>query len=176
MTNSETTQVIDPTPKPQSYTYVPVKNPSNNITQIAFNGTNFDKWSSGLTLALLAKGKLGYVNGTIPKPATNVVDFESWRSQNALVTAWLYNSLDPTIRRTISYRPEAKLMWVDIRNRFCQNNDARIFRLQAKLVSCRQGPTETLINYYGRLTKLWDDIQEADPIRLAPVTRAHVFW
>ncbi|XP_074294004.1 uncharacterized protein LOC141621271 [Silene latifolia] len=55
-------------------------------------------------------------------------------------------------------------MWVDIRNRFCQNNDAHIFRLQAELVACTQGPTESLITYYGRLTKLWDDIQEADPI------------
>ncbi|XP_074267142.1 uncharacterized protein LOC141590449 [Silene latifolia] len=114
MATPENNQVIEPTPKPPSYTYVTVENPNTNITQILFNGANFNEWSRGLTLALLAKGKLGYVDGTIPKPATTAAEFEPWRSQNALVTAWLYNSLEPPIRRTISYRPEAKQMWVDI--------------------------------------------------------------
>ncbi|XP_074271559.1 uncharacterized protein LOC141595490 [Silene latifolia] len=162
MTNSDTT-IIDSS-KPSNYSYIHVKNPGTNITQVFFNGKNYDKWSRTFNLALLAKGKLGYIDGTVVKPASTATNFEAWRSANALVTMWIFNSIDSSLRNQISLRPEAKQVWLDIRHRFCQQNDARIYHLQAELVACRQGPTESLMDYYGRLTKLWDDLSEVDPL------------
>ncbi|XP_074310508.1 uncharacterized protein LOC141646536 [Silene latifolia] len=163
MTNPENTEIVD-TSKPQNYSFIHVENPSNNITQVMFNGHNYDEWSRTFLLALLAKGKSEFLDGTVTKPATTAANYQSWRSTNALVTAWIFNSLDTSIRKMISLRPEAKQVWTDIKNRFCQNNDARIYRLQADLLACRQGPTESLMAYYGRLTTIWDDILDIDPL------------
>ncbi|XP_074306286.1 uncharacterized protein LOC141641526 [Silene latifolia] len=112
----------------------------------------------------MAKGKLGYINGTIKKPSSTADSYESWESTNALVTLWIFNKIAPSVRKQISLRPEAKQVWEDIKNRFCQTNEARVYQLQAELMACRQGPTESLMDYNGRLTTIWDAIIEHDPL------------
>ncbi|XP_074267284.1 uncharacterized protein LOC141590608 [Silene latifolia] len=149
---------------PQPQNLIHVKNPGAKITLIAFNGNNYDEWSHDFQLAILAKGKLGYIDSIVKKPASTDSTFETWRLTNALVTAWIYNSIEYTLREQISRQPEAKLLWDDIKNRFCQTNDARIYKLQADLMACRQGPTESLMNYYGRMIQIWDEILESDPL------------
>ncbi|XP_074270894.1 uncharacterized protein LOC141594803 [Silene latifolia] len=148
----------------QTYSVIQVENPSTNITLVLFNGSNSDEWSHSFLLAILAKGKDGYIDGSVPKPAETAATFKQWRSTNALVTAWIFNSIEPTLRNQITSRPEAKLLWQDIKNRFCQGNDPQIYQLQADLVACRQGPSESLLSYYGRVVKLWDDIMTLDPL------------
>ncbi|XP_074265361.1 uncharacterized protein LOC141587788 [Silene latifolia] len=68
------------------------------------------------------------------------------------------------MRREISLRPEAKLVWLDVKNRFCQANEARIYQLQNDLHACRQGATESLVDYFGRLTAIWDALVDQDPL------------
>ncbi|XP_074270916.1 uncharacterized protein LOC141594824 [Silene latifolia] len=154
MTNSE---IVD-TAKPPSVSFVHVENTGHSITPVVFNGNNYDEWSRSFQLALMAKGKLGYLDGTITKPSATAATFETWQSTNALVTMWIYNTIDSNLRNQITLRPEAKLVWTDIKNRFCQVNEARIYQLQADLMACRQGPTEPLVTYYGRMTAIWNAI------------------
>ncbi|XP_074290259.1 uncharacterized protein LOC141616991 [Silene latifolia] len=163
MTNADGAEVINSTPS-QQYSIIHVENTGTNITQIAFNGSNYDEWSRSFSLALIAKGKEGYIDGTTSKPAETDASYPTWRSTNALVTGWIFNSIEPATRRTISTRSEAKQIWLDIKNRFCQGNDPRIFQLEADLIACRQGPTEPLMTYYRRLIKIWDDIAMYDPL------------
>ncbi|XP_074303348.1 uncharacterized protein LOC141637827 [Silene latifolia] len=160
MTNSET---VNTTATP-SYSFVHVENTGHSITPVVFNGNNYDEWSRSFHLALMAKGKLGYIDGTIFKPTATATNFETWQSTNALVTMWIFNTIAPTLRNQVSLRPEAKQVWMDIKNRFCQINEARIYQLQADLMACRQGPTETLVSYYGRMTAIWNGIMELDAI------------
>ncbi|XP_074306670.1 uncharacterized protein LOC141641925 [Silene latifolia] len=160
MTNSE---IIDTT-KPPSVSYVHVENTGHSITPVVFNGNNYDEWSRSFQLALMAKGKLGYIDGTIVKPSATAATFDTWQSTNALVTMWIFNTIDSTIRSQISLRPEAKQVWSDIKTRFCQINEARIYQLQADLLACRQGPTESLVTYYGRMTAIWNAISELDAL------------
>ncbi|XP_074306518.1 uncharacterized protein LOC141641768 [Silene latifolia] len=139
MTNS--TEKPQDSKNESSYNLIHVENTGSKITQIAFNGNNYDEWSQSFKLALLAKGKLGYIDGTITKPSDSDSKFESWRSANALVTLWIYNALESDVRKQIALRPK-----------------------QAELMACRQGPTESLMAYYGRITTLWDEILENDPL------------
>ncbi|XP_074266547.1 uncharacterized protein LOC141589823 [Silene latifolia] len=142
MTNSTTSQTVE-TPTPQNYSIIHVENTGTNITNIVFNGTNYDEWARSFHLALLAKGKDGYIDGSIKKPVETATDFPTWRSTNALVTGWIFNSIETSTRRTISTRPEAR---------------------QADLLACRQGPTESLMAYYGRITTIWDEMLAFDPL------------
>ncbi|XP_074282810.1 uncharacterized protein LOC141607360 [Silene latifolia] len=147
-----------------SVSVVQIENPGTRITHIAFNGNNYDEWSRSFRLALLAKDKMGYIDGTITKPAETSDDFKIWRSTNALVTAWLSNSIETELAKSISYRPEAKQVWENIKQRFSPENEARIYRLKAEIIACRQAPTESIMAYYGRLTSLWDELMEYDAI------------
>ncbi|XP_074315175.1 uncharacterized protein LOC141651357 [Silene latifolia] len=167
MTNSE----VIPSSATQNFSIIQVENPGANITQVFFNGSNYDEWSRSFILAILAKGKDGYIDGSIVKPEETANTYQQWRSTNALVTAWIFNSIEPSLHNQISSRPEAKLLWTDIKNRFCQGNDPRVYQLQADLVACRQGPAEALMSYYGRMMKLWDDIIAFDPLPHVPAIR-----
>ncbi|XP_074265757.1 uncharacterized protein LOC141588202 [Silene latifolia] len=141
-----------------SYSIVPVENPGTKITHVEFNGKNYDDWSRCFRLALLAKGKLDYIDGTISKPADNDPDFKAWRSANALVSAWIFNTIEADLRTSITLQDDANLLWTDIKQRFTVVNDAYIFQLENDINSCKQGPTETVMSYYGRIKKLWDDV------------------
>ncbi|XP_074282429.1 uncharacterized protein LOC141606945 [Silene latifolia] len=120
-----------------NYSLIQVENPGQSISQVPFNGANYDDWSRAFLLAIMAKGKEGYIDGTITKPAETDASYKQWRATNALVTAWIFNSMEISVRRQISSRPEPKLLWVDIKNRFCQGNDPRVYQLQADLIACR---------------------------------------
>ncbi|XP_074313672.1 uncharacterized protein LOC141648861 [Silene latifolia] len=163
MTNPASDEVINP-PNNQSYSLVHVENPGVKITTVAFIGSNYDEWSRAFNLAILTKGKQDYIDGTIRKPAAMTSTFKSWRAINALVTAWIFNSLEPEMSRQISLRPEAFQVWTDIKNHFCRGNETRVYQLQADLIAYRQGPTESLMRYYGRITKIWDEIREYDTL------------
>ncbi|XP_074293284.1 uncharacterized protein LOC141620265 [Silene latifolia] len=163
MTNSDSSQITNPPPK-SSYSLVHVEQPGQIITPVAFNGNNYDEWSRLFRPSLMAKGKLGYIDGTIIKPSATSDESKSWTEANALVTAWLLASIEPTLRKQISIRPEAKMVWNDIKNRFSQENEARLYQLEAELLACRQGPTKILMAYYGRMTVIWDAILDHDPL------------
>ncbi|XP_074269033.1 uncharacterized protein LOC141592318 [Silene latifolia] len=163
MTNPNSGQVVDST-KPPSYSLVHVEHTGHSITPVVFNGNNYDEWSRSFHLALMAKGKLGYIDGTITKPSATSEKFETWQSTNALVTMWIFNTIESSLRRQISLRPEAKQVWLDLKNRFSQANEARVYQLQTELLACRQRPTETLVAYYGRMTAIWDELLEQDPL------------
>ncbi|XP_074318402.1 uncharacterized protein LOC141655211 [Silene latifolia] len=169
--NTDNSSLINPSRQP-NYLYHHVENPGVKITQTEFNGHNYDEWARDFLLALLAKGKSGY----IPKPAPTDDAFQLWQSQNALVTAWILLTISPTLKKSISKRPEARQVWLDIRSRFSQQNDARIYRLQADLMACRQGPTESIMAYYGPLITIWDEIVEADPVESCPCNPCTCTW
>ncbi|XP_074264249.1 uncharacterized protein LOC141586797 [Silene latifolia] len=160
MTNSA---IVD-TSKSSSISYIHVENTGHSITPVVFNGNNYDEWSRSFQLALMAKGKLGYIDGTIIKPSATAANLDTWQSTNALVTMWIFNTIDPSLRNQITLRPEAKQVWLDIKNRFNQINEARIYQLQADLLACRQGPTETMVAYYGRMTAIWNALSELDAL------------
>ncbi|XP_074318837.1 uncharacterized protein LOC141655668 [Silene latifolia] len=162
MTNSEV--VNPPNPSNPSYSVVHIENPGHSISTVTFNGNNYDDWSRSFYLALMAKGKLGYINGAIKKPSATDDSYQNWESTNALVTLWIFNTIATSVRQQISLRPEAKQVWEDIKNRFCQTNETRVYQLQAELLACRQGPTESLMDYYGRMATIWDAIIEHDPL------------
>ncbi|XP_074314706.1 uncharacterized protein LOC141649938 [Silene latifolia] len=125
---------------------------------------NYEEWYRTLRLALLAKGKLDYVDGTISKPSPSDADYKSWRSANALVCVWIYFSIEPDLRTSISLPEDATQLLLDIKHRFTLVNDAHIFQLESDIIACKQGPTETIMAYYGRIKKLWDDLLDSDAL------------
>lgn len=54
-------------------------------------------------LALQAKNKLGFVNGSIPTPEDSSPNSSQWGSINDMVTPWILNSIVPSPVSCIIY-------------------------------------------------------------------------
>lgn len=77
------------------------------ITPIQLRGLNYDEWARAIRTSLQAKRKYGFVEGTVPKPTTPE-KLEDWTAVQSMLIAWLLNTIEPSLRSTLSYYDDAK--------------------------------------------------------------------
>ncbi|XP_074314831.1 uncharacterized protein LOC141651000 [Silene latifolia] len=129
-------------------------NPGNTITHVQLRGENYDEWARSIRLALKARRKFGFVDGTIAKPTENLDD---WSTVHSMIVSWIMNTIEPSLRTTISYYEDAALLWKDLQDRFCVVNGIRVSARNG-LSECKQRKNESIAHYFGRLKIIWDDI------------------
>ncbi|KAL9225843.1 hypothetical protein vseg_001722 [Gypsophila vaccaria] len=138
--------------------------PGTVITHVVLKGPNYEEWAKGFQVSLGAKRKLGFINGTLKQPADDSVDLDDWWTTNYMVVAWIFKTIERGVRSTISYRDTARELWEDIRQRFSLGNGVKIYQLKSEISECKQRTGESIMDYYGRLKKLWDDVNDFDAI------------
>ena len=57
------------------------------------------------------QAKFGYPTGSVKEPAETDPNFKTWTMENAVVIAWLLNSIEPTIAKTYLFFSAAKEIW-----------------------------------------------------------------
>ncbi|KAG7578844.1 Zinc finger CCHC-type [Arabidopsis thaliana x Arabidopsis arenosa] len=129
------------------------------ISQPLLSGLNYDEWAMNFRMALSSRKKFGFLDGSIPKPASDAPELEDWMANNHLIVGWIKQTIEPKIRSTISSREIAKDLWDIIKKRFSVKSGARLQQLRNSLANCKQNGS-TVDEYFGRLTKLWDWISE----------------
>ena len=70
-----------------------------------------------MTMALRAKSKLGFVDGSLPIPHEND-DISNWERCNDLVGSWILNSISHEIRPSILYAETAAQIWTNLKDHF----------------------------------------------------------
>ncbi|CAJ2632240.1 unnamed protein product [Trifolium pratense] len=134
-------------------------NPGNIITQVQLKGdNNYDEWARAVKTALRAKKKFGFVDGSLTQPSDDSEDLEDWWTVNSMLVSWILNTIEPTVRSTISYMEVAKHLWDDIKERFSVGNGPRIQQLKSELADCKQRGM-TILNYYGKLKMIWEELR-----------------
>ncbi|RVW44988.1 Retrovirus-related Pol polyprotein from transposon RE2 [Vitis vinifera] len=123
------------------------------------NGDNYSAWRRAMTLALNAKNKLGFVNGTIKAPSkeTHPNDYATWSCCNDMVHSWIVNTLNPEISDSVIYYATAHEVWEDLRERFSQSNAPRIIEIQREIAYHRQEQLSISV-YYTKLKSLWNEL------------------
>lgn len=96
---------------------------------------NYGVWSRAMLLALRAKNKLGYINGSCRKPAENHSHLHQWERCNAIVLSWLMSSVSKEIFSGIIYCTQATDVWTDLKERFDKICGSRIFSLHHNFMS-----------------------------------------
>ena len=139
------------------YDMTSLDNPGLLITQVQLKGENYDEWARSFRTALRARKKFGFIDGTIKQPDDDSKDLEDWWTINSLLVSWIRNTIEPTLRSTISHVEIAKDLWNDIKDRFSITNGPRIQQLKSSLGECKQKGM-TIVDYYGRLKQLWDEL------------------
>ncbi|CAA7027674.1 unnamed protein product [Microthlaspi erraticum] len=145
------------------YTLYSSDNPGATITPVLLNGENYNEWSLELVNALQAKRKTGYVNGSLPKPALGSPDLENWLVVNSMIVGWICASIEPKVRSTVTYISDAFQFWENLKQHFSVGNKVRVHQIKVQLASCRQDG-QSVLDYYGRLSKLWEKLQMYQPI------------
>ncbi|PKH47914.1 hypothetical protein CRG98_050403 [Punica granatum] len=128
------------------------------ITSCLLNGDNYLTWSRAMRIALTAKGKLGFMEGRVPKPPAEDPNLESWEMCNSLVLAWIFNRLEKELQPSAAYATEAKTFWDDLKERYSQGNEMRIYQLKSDIGSYRQ-EGKTIQKYYSGIKTLWDELE-----------------
>ena len=99
---------------------------------------NYSTWSRAIFIALDAKSKLGFIDGSIPKPLS--VDhpyYIAWYKCNSTALAWLFNSVSRDLQPSIVYFKTTREVWLDLQHRFSQGNGPRISELRREVFSLR---------------------------------------
>lgn len=103
--------------------------------------------------------EIWYIDGSIPKPSADSTHLEDWITNNHLLVGWIKQTIDPKIISSLSTREISKDLWDIIKKRFSIKSGARLQQLRKLLATCKQNGS-TVDDYFGRLTKLWDEISE----------------
>ena len=86
MSTESTGNSSNNTQNPSSQDYIhPSDNPGMKLISIQFDGNCYGYWKRSMLISLYAKNKLGFVNGTIPKPDSIDSLFNAWESCNNML-------------------------------------------------------------------------------------------
>ncbi|XP_059286871.1 uncharacterized protein LOC132040263 [Lycium ferocissimum] len=131
--------------------------PGMTLVTTPFNGTGYGSWRRGMLISLSAKRKLGFINGTIVKPAETDPTFDNWVMCNDMVIAWILNSLDKEIAETVIHTETAGDIWKEIEKRYGQASGTKVFQIRKDISSISQG-SSSIASYFNRIKKLWDEL------------------
>ncbi|GKC31221.1 retrovirus-related pol polyprotein from transposon TNT 1-94 [Tanacetum coccineum] len=118
------------------YDITTLDNPGLVITQVQLKGDNYDEWSRSFRMAIRARKMFGFIDGTIERTGEKDKDIEDWWTISSLLVSWIRNTIEPSLRYTISHVEIAKDMWDDIKDRFSITNGHRIQQLKSNLAGC----------------------------------------
>ncbi|KAF7112856.1 hypothetical protein RHSIM_RhsimUnG0185000 [Rhododendron simsii] len=143
--------------------------PTAVLVSPLLSGDNYGTWLRAMTMALRAKNKLGFVDGTIeiPKEANML---RQWERCNDLVSSWILNSTETAIRGSILYAETAREVWLDLHDRFTQTNASKVYQLKQAIGKTTQEDT-SVSSYFTRMKALWDELSSLSTVQ--PCTCGH---
>ncbi|KAH9672540.1 protein kinase domain-containing protein [Citrus sinensis] len=141
----------------------PSDSPTAVLVSPLLTGDNYGTWVRAMTMALRAKNKLGFVDGTISKPDEDEDDGGRWQRCNDLVGSWVLNSISSELAGSVLYAQSAREVWQDLQERFQQTNAPKIYELKQAISNLRQGDASVSL-YYTRMKALWDELNSLQQI------------
>ncbi|KAL0411948.1 UNVERIFIED_CONTAM: hypothetical protein Slati_3784500 [Sesamum latifolium] len=131
--------------------------PGMSLISVLLAGRNYLSWSRSIRLALGAKQKLGFIDGTYGKPSGNKNEIEQWERVDCMVVSWLLNSIFKDIAEAFLYTTSARDLWQELEAQFGDSNGLMLYEIQREIASLTQGDM-TISDYYTKLKKLWDEL------------------
>ncbi|XP_023644322.1 uncharacterized protein LOC111832183 [Capsella rubella] len=122
------------------------------------NASDFHSWKRSVMMALNVRNKLGFVDGTIPKPLEDHRDYGAWTRCNDIVSTWLMNSVSKKIGQSLLFIPTAAGIWKNILARYKQDDAPRVFAIEQRLSKIEQGSMD-ISTYYTELLTLWEELK-----------------
>lgn len=132
--------------------------PEQQLHSHKFNGDNFLTWNRLARMALGAKNKLCFIDGTCKRPESTSADLQKWIRNDYMVQSWLLNSMEKSIAGDFILQQSAQELYEEILERYGQSNAPQLFELHKTLTSIEQ-LSDSIVVYYSKLKRVWDEIQ-----------------
>ncbi|KAK9669667.1 hypothetical protein RND81_13G147000 [Saponaria officinalis] len=110
-----------------------------------------------MLIALSAKNKLCFVDGSSAKPNSTSTNAKNWQRCNDMVFSWILNALSSEIADSVLYSDTAKSAWDELIKRYDQSNGAQLYGVHKKLSEFCQG-NDSVTTYFTKLKSIWDEI------------------
>ncbi|XP_059596413.1 uncharacterized protein LOC132254553 [Vitis vinifera] len=137
--------------------------PGLNLVLNLLTGPNYHTWRRAMLMALTAKNKVGFVDGTISRPMSHDLIYGAWNRCNSMISSWIINAVSREIADSLLYLDSACDIWKDLNDRFNQGNGPRIFQIKKQLSALNQGSLD-VNSYFTKLKILWDELREFQPV------------
>ena len=133
------------------------------VTQPLLGLKNYHSWARVMVLALIAKKKIGFVNGKIPMPDLDSPLYKDWQSYKTMFLSWMINSMQIDVSSSIMYCETRREMWIELKNLFSQGNGPKIYNLQREISHI--SPNQMLVtDYFTKFKRLWDQLLNFKPL------------
>ena len=105
-----------------------------------------------MLLVIRGRGREGYLTGDISKPSFDAANSGVWGAENAIIMAWLINSMEPSIKRTYLFYKSASEIWQAVQETYSDlENTAQSFQIRSNIRTTRQG-SNSVTTYFNILT------------------------
>ena len=133
-----------------------------------------------MEIGLSTKRKLGFVQGTIPRPPAvaippvtadqNAVRIEMWETCNNLVISWIMSSVSDSIAKSVMFIGTASEIWSQLETRFSLSNGSRKYKLSKDTFGISQQGS-SVSEYYTRMKCIWEELDSMNNLpRLVTIT------
>ncbi|KAJ8900051.1 hypothetical protein K2173_024166 [Erythroxylum novogranatense] len=161
---ADDSEASNPTLNPdlETYSITNTENPGAVLVTTLFNGNNYLTWSKSMMIALCAKDKLSFIDGTCAQPTEDRILLARWKRADSMVKSWILNSMVKELSDAFLSFSTAKELWEELRERFGEANGPLLYQIEREISSFKQGNL-TISSYYTKLKKLWDDLASLNP-------------
>ncbi|KAK4397721.1 Retrovirus-related Pol polyprotein from transposon RE1 [Sesamum angolense] len=136
--------------------------PGMILVSTPFDGNDFLAWRRSVVIALRAKMKLGFIDGRYIMPDKTSETYDTWVRVDSMVTSWILNAVTKKISRGFLYTKSSRQLWLDLEERYGENNGPLVYQLQRAIASITQG-TLSIVEYFNNLSALWDKLECLKP-------------
>ncbi|XP_076941934.1 uncharacterized protein LOC143611642 [Bidens hawaiensis] len=136
--------------------------PGMILVSKSFDGSGFGVSKRAMTIALSAKNKLVFVNGEFVSP-TDTSQISLWNRCHDMVISWILNVLSREISASVLYVTSARQLWLELNDRYGQDNGAKYYQLQKSLSDLVQGDSD-VASYFTKLKTIWDELSSLNTI------------
>ncbi|GJR71206.1 ribonuclease H-like domain-containing protein [Tanacetum coccineum] len=141
---------------------------------------NYRIRSGAMKLALEAKNKYGFVDGTCLKTAyaSGDVLYAQWDRCNVMVLKWILNFVSHDVYIGLVYSDNCASVWNEVQETYDKVDRSVVYNLLQKINTVKQHGS-SVADYYHRLNSLWREVDAltklpkytCEPVRSALLTR-----
>ncbi|KAL1158827.1 hypothetical protein V6Z11_A08G250600 [Gossypium hirsutum] len=107
-----------------------------------------------MKIALLAKNKLGFVDGTYSKDSLPDEMGYQWEPCNVIVLSWILNTVSKELSARIIFASSVAVVWNDLSERLHKIDGSRIYFLHREIISHFQAHVFAQARYHQILSLL----------------------
>ncbi|KAL0458877.1 UNVERIFIED_CONTAM: hypothetical protein Slati_0514900 [Sesamum latifolium] len=115
-----------------------VENTNMVLISAPLNATNWLTWSRSVKIALEGKDKIGFIDGSVVKPAEDTTEYKQWRIADSVVRTWILSTISKDIVNAYLYVPSARALWVELEARYGECDGPLLYKTLRQISSISQ--------------------------------------